>query len=45
MLRLIAEGVLDPSRLVGEITDLGGAAAALVAMDGPGQPGLVVARP
>ncbi|HET8928547.1 MAG TPA: zinc-dependent alcohol dehydrogenase family protein [Microbacterium sp.] len=45
MLRLIAEGVLDPSRLVGEITDLDGAAAALMQMDRPGQPGLVVSRP
>lgn len=45
MLRLIADGALDPARLIGRVTDLDGAAAALAAMDAPGRPGLVVARP
>lgn len=45
MLRAIADGGLDPARLIGRITDLPGAAAALVAMDGPTEPGIVVARP
>ncbi|MHA7984714.1 zinc-dependent alcohol dehydrogenase family protein [Rathayibacter sp. CAU 1779] len=47
MLELIADGRLDPSRLVGSTTDLDGAIDALVAMDAP-QPasaGIVIARP
>ena len=45
MLRLIAEGALDPAQLVGATTDLAGAASALVAMDGPTPAGIVVAQP
>ncbi|WP_460535433.1 zinc-dependent alcohol dehydrogenase family protein [Humibacter ginsengiterrae] len=47
MLRMIADGRLDPARLIGSVTDLSGAIDALVAMDGP-QPanaGITIARP
>ncbi|MGN6125285.1 MAG: zinc-binding dehydrogenase, partial [Humibacter sp.] len=47
MLAMIADGRLDPARLIGETTDLAGAIDALVAMDAP-QPssaGIVIARP
>jgi alcohol dehydrogenase len=45
MLQLIADGALDPKRLIGRVTDLGGAAEALVAMDAaPSDAGMVVAR-
>nr|WP_308220549.1 zinc-dependent alcohol dehydrogenase family protein [Humibacter sp. RRB41] len=47
MLAMIADGRIDPAGLIGEITDLGGAIDALVAMDAP-QPssaGIVIARP
>jgi alcohol dehydrogenase len=46
MLRLIADGALDPARLVGRITDLDGAAEALMAMNAPAPAGagIVVAR-
>ncbi len=42
MLALIAEGRLDPERLVGRTIGLGEAGAALAAMDGPTPPGLTV---
>lgn len=46
MLDMIADGRLDPSRLVGEVVDLDGAAHALEAMDRPGvSAGITVARP
>jgi alcohol dehydrogenase len=45
MLALVADGTLDPARLVAATTDLAGAADALVAMDGPTAGGIVVARP
>jgi alcohol dehydrogenase len=45
MLELVADGRLDPSRLVGSVVDLDGAIDALVAMDGRAGPGIVVARP
>lgn len=46
MLDMIADGRLDPARLVGEVVDLDGAAHALEAMDRPGvSAGITVARP
>ena len=47
MLGLIADGRLDPARLIGSTTDLGGAIDALVAMDAPqpASPGITIARP
>ena len=46
MIDLIAAGALAPDRLVGRVTDLAGAAEALMAMDAPSAaPGIVVARP
>ncbi len=46
MIAMIVEGRLAPDRLIGAVTDLAGAAAALVAMDQPTtSPGIVVARP
>ena len=46
MLSLIADGTLDPRRLVGTVTDLQGAAAALAAMDQPAaSAGITVADP
>jgi alcohol dehydrogenase len=45
MLQLIVDGALDPAQLIGRVTDLPGAAEALVAMDGPAAAGIVVARP
>jgi alcohol dehydrogenase len=46
MLAMIADGRIAPDRLVGEVVDLEGAAAALVAMDGPAaSAGIVVAQP
>jgi alcohol dehydrogenase len=45
MLQLIVDGALDPGLLVGRVTDLAGAAEALVAMDAaPADAGMVVAR-
>ncbi len=47
MLAMIVDGRLDPTSLVGTVTDLEGAIDALVAMDDPrpGIAGIVVARP
>ncbi|GAB3398307.1 zinc-dependent alcohol dehydrogenase family protein [Humibacter soli] len=47
MLAMIADGRLDPAKLIGKITDLDGAIDALIAMDAP-QPssaGIVIAHP
>lgn len=47
MLAMIADGRLDPARLIGRTTDLDGAIDALVAMDAaqPASAGIVIARP
>ncbi|WP_460581590.1 zinc-dependent alcohol dehydrogenase family protein [Humibacter ginsengisoli] len=47
MLAMIADGRLDPAALVGSVTDLEGAADALVAMDAsrPSIAGITIARP
>jgi alcohol dehydrogenase len=47
MLKLVAKGVLQPSRLVGTVIPLADAGAALVAMNSPipGHSGIVVATP
>ncbi|MGV9193666.1 zinc-dependent alcohol dehydrogenase family protein [Microbacterium sp. MC2] len=46
MIEMITAGRLAPERLIGTLTDLTGAAEALMAMDAPSAaPGIVVARP
>lgn len=47
MLKLIADGRLDPAALIGSVTDLEGAIDALVAMDAPrgSDAGIVIAHP
>lgn len=46
MMSMIEDGRLKPDALIGGLTDLQGAADALVAMDSPAsRPGIVVARP
>jgi alcohol dehydrogenase len=44
MMRLIADGTLQPGRLVGEVIALGDVGRALAAMDGPAGAGMTVVR-
>ena len=44
MMRLIADGTLQPRRLVGEVIALGDVGRALAAMDGPAGAGMTVVR-
>jgi alcohol dehydrogenase len=47
MLQMVADGRLDPARLIGAVIDLSAAGAALMAMDQPTPttPGITIARP
>jgi alcohol dehydrogenase len=44
MMRLIADGTLQPGRLVGEVIALEDVGRALAAMDGPAGAGMTVVR-